>query len=160
MSLKPIEFAQVSHAKSKTAFLDFSSDHWSSVTRAVNSIRIMNNRIFPTPPAALAALSRAVDEAANDDIDIDMNKRSLAILDVDGAGYVATLLPVESQSARRHRRAACRSAPRKRPKCSASARQPCALTYSIFSPRPTRRGQADLVRLLRNSTPPGLLLGH
>jgi DNA-binding CsgD family transcriptional regulator/PAS domain-containing protein len=61
-----------------------------------NSIRIVNNRIFPTDPAARAALSKAIDEAARDDIDTDMSEHSLAIPGVDGGpGYVATLLPVE-----------------------------------------------------------------
>ena len=60
-----------------------------------NSIRIVNHRIFPTDPAARAALSKAIDEASRDDIDMDMNEHSLAIPDVDGAGYVATLLPVD-----------------------------------------------------------------
>ena len=61
-----------------------------------NSIRIVNNRIFPTDPAARAALSKAIDEAARDDIDKDTSEHSLAIPDVDGGpGYVATLLPVD-----------------------------------------------------------------
>ena len=60
-----------------------------------NSIRIVNHRIFPTDPAARAALSKAIDEASRDDIGMDMNEHSLAIPDVDGAGYVATLLPVD-----------------------------------------------------------------
>lgn len=60
-----------------------------------NSIRIMNNRISPTDPAARAALSKAIDEASRADIDMSMNEHSLAIPDMDGAGYVATLLPVD-----------------------------------------------------------------
>jgi DNA-binding CsgD family transcriptional regulator/PAS domain-containing protein len=63
--------------------------------RTGNSIRIVNNRIFPTDPAARAALSKAIDEASRDDIDKDMSEHSLAIPGVDGAGYVATLLPVD-----------------------------------------------------------------
>jgi DNA-binding CsgD family transcriptional regulator/PAS domain-containing protein len=63
--------------------------------RTGKSIRIVNNRISPTDPAARAALSKAIDEASRDDIDMDMSKHSLAIPDVDGAGYVATLLPVD-----------------------------------------------------------------
>ena len=63
--------------------------------RTGNSIRIVNNRIFPTDPAARAALSKAIDEASRDDIDMDMSEHSLAIPDIDGAGYVATLLPVD-----------------------------------------------------------------
>ena len=37
--------------------------------RTGNSIRIVNNRVCPTDPAARAALSKAIDEAARDDID-------------------------------------------------------------------------------------------
>jgi DNA-binding CsgD family transcriptional regulator/PAS domain-containing protein len=60
-----------------------------------NSIRIVNNRIFPTDPAARAALSKAVDEASRDDIETGMSEYSLAIPDSDGGGYIATLLPVD-----------------------------------------------------------------
>jgi DNA-binding CsgD family transcriptional regulator/PAS domain-containing protein len=60
-----------------------------------NSIRIMNNRISPTDPAARAALSKAIDAASRDDIDMDMNEHSLAVPGMDGAGYIATLLPVD-----------------------------------------------------------------
>jgi DNA-binding CsgD family transcriptional regulator/PAS domain-containing protein len=64
-------------------------------TRIGNSIRIVNNRISPTDPAARAALSKAIDAASRDDIDMDMSEHSLAIPDVHGAGYIATLLPVD-----------------------------------------------------------------
>jgi DNA-binding CsgD family transcriptional regulator len=60
-----------------------------------NSIRIVNNRISPTDPATRAALSKAIDKASRDDIDLDASEHSLAIPDIDGAGYVATLLPVD-----------------------------------------------------------------
>ncbi|WP_108517114.1 helix-turn-helix transcriptional regulator [Bradyrhizobium algeriense] len=60
-----------------------------------SSIRIVNNRISPTDPATRAALSKAIDKASRDDIDLDTSEHSLAIPDVDGAGYVATLLPVD-----------------------------------------------------------------
>ena len=63
--------------------------------RTGNSIRIVNNRICPTDPAARAALSKAIDEARATAIDMDMSEHSLAIPDVDGAGYIATLLPIE-----------------------------------------------------------------
>jgi DNA-binding CsgD family transcriptional regulator/PAS domain-containing protein len=58
-----------------------------------NSVRIMNNRISPTDPAARAALSKAIDDASRDDTDMD--EHSLAIPDMGGAGYIATLLPVD-----------------------------------------------------------------
>jgi DNA-binding CsgD family transcriptional regulator len=61
-----------------------------------NSIRIVNNRIVLTDPATRAALSKAIDEAARDDLDKEMSEHSLAIPDVDGGpGYVATLFPVD-----------------------------------------------------------------
>lgn len=63
--------------------------------RTGNSIRIVNNRIFPADPAARAALSKSIDEASRDDIDKDMSEHSMAIPGVDGAGYVATLLPID-----------------------------------------------------------------
>ncbi|MBZ9965913.1 LuxR C-terminal-related transcriptional regulator [Mesorhizobium sp. BR1-1-2] len=63
--------------------------------RTGNSIRIVNNRIFPADPAARAALSKSIDEASRDDIDKDMSEHSVAIPGVNGAGYVATLLPVD-----------------------------------------------------------------
>ena len=64
--------------------------------RTGNSLRIVNNRIFAADPATRAALSKAIDEAAREDIDEDPGEHSLAIPDVDGgAGYVATLLPVD-----------------------------------------------------------------
>jgi DNA-binding CsgD family transcriptional regulator/PAS domain-containing protein len=66
-----------------------------------NSIRIVDNRVFPCDPATRAALSKAIDEAGRGDIDRDSSEHSLAIPDVAGGpGYVATLLPV----ARGHRR--------------------------------------------------------
>ncbi len=63
--------------------------------RAGNSIRIVNNRISPSDPAARAALTKAIDEASRSDADVDMSEYSLAMPGVDGAGYVATLLPVD-----------------------------------------------------------------
>jgi len=60
-----------------------------------NSIRVVNNRIFPTDPVARAALSKAIEEAAREGIDNDTSNHSLAIPDGEGAGYVASLLPVE-----------------------------------------------------------------
>jgi DNA-binding CsgD family transcriptional regulator/PAS domain-containing protein len=59
-----------------------------------NSLRIVNKRIVAADPATRAALSKAIAEAARDDI--EMSEHTLAIPDVDGgSGYVATLLPVE-----------------------------------------------------------------
>jgi DNA-binding CsgD family transcriptional regulator/PAS domain-containing protein len=63
--------------------------------RTGNSIRIVNNRIFPADPAARAVLSKAIDEASRDDTGMDISEYSMAIPDADGGGYVATLLPIE-----------------------------------------------------------------
>jgi DNA-binding CsgD family transcriptional regulator/PAS domain-containing protein len=61
-----------------------------------NAIRIVNSQIVPSNPAARAALSKAIEKAARDDVDKDAREHSLAIPDVDGgSGYIATLLPVE-----------------------------------------------------------------
>lgn len=64
--------------------------------RTGNSIRIVENRVFPTDPATRGALSKALDDASRDNVDRDMSEYSLAIPDINGGpGYVATLLPVE-----------------------------------------------------------------
>ncbi len=60
-----------------------------------NSIRVVNNRIVLVDPAARVALSKAVEDAARDDADMDMKDHSIAIPDADGGGYVASLLPIE-----------------------------------------------------------------
>jgi len=60
-----------------------------------NAIRIVNNRIVLADPAAREALSKAIEDAARDDADMDMKDHSIAIPDVDGGGYVANLLPIE-----------------------------------------------------------------
>jgi DNA-binding CsgD family transcriptional regulator/PAS domain-containing protein len=61
-----------------------------------NSIRIVNDRIFPSDSATRAALSKAIDEAGREDTDKGASEYSLAIPDVEGGpGYVASLLPVE-----------------------------------------------------------------
>ena len=70
--------------------------------KAGTAIRILNNRLDPVDPAARAVLSKAIDEAARDDDDGDpASIRSPS--PINGAGYIATLLPVAAWSARRHR---------------------------------------------------------
>jgi DNA-binding CsgD family transcriptional regulator len=60
-----------------------------------NSIRIVNNRIFPSDASTRAALLKAIDEAVREIVGEAGCEHSLAIPDVDGGpGYVATLLPV------------------------------------------------------------------
>ncbi len=63
--------------------------------RSGSAIRMVNNRLSPTDPAAASALSKAIDQAARDDVDMDMTAHSLAIPEPDGRGYVASFLPVE-----------------------------------------------------------------
>ena len=63
--------------------------------KIANSIQVVNNRIFPTDPTARTALSKAIDEASRDDGDDFVSEHSLAIPDMNGAGYVATVLPVD-----------------------------------------------------------------
>jgi DNA-binding CsgD family transcriptional regulator len=63
--------------------------------KAGTAIRILNNRLDPVDPAASAALSLAIDRAARDDDGGGASQRSLAIPSGNGAGYIATLLPVQ-----------------------------------------------------------------
>jgi len=57
------------------------------------SIRVLNNRLDPIDPSARAVLLKAIDQSAADDE--DASQFSLAIPDGNGAGYIATLLPVQ-----------------------------------------------------------------
>jgi len=57
------------------------------------SIRILNNRLDPIDLSARAVLLKAIDQSAADDE--DASQFSLAIPDGNGAGYIATLLPVQ-----------------------------------------------------------------
>ena len=59
-----------------------------------NALRIVGNRLVATDPEARIALVKATDEVAKDEIDM-RGGYSLAIPDPGGAGYVATLLPLE-----------------------------------------------------------------
>ena len=63
--------------------------------KAGNVLRIVNNRLAPIDTKAGAALAKAFEEVATDDTDAGQTGYSLAIPDPDGAGYVATLLPIE-----------------------------------------------------------------
>jgi DNA-binding CsgD family transcriptional regulator/PAS domain-containing protein len=64
------------------------------------SIRIVNDRLYPTDPVARAGLSKAIDQVARDDIDM-MAAYSLAMPNAEDTGYVATFLSVD-QGRRRH----------------------------------------------------------
>jgi DNA-binding CsgD family transcriptional regulator/PAS domain-containing protein len=58
------------------------------------SLRIVGNRVFPADAGARDALARAIGEASRNEAEGDMGEHSLAIPDVNGTGYIATLLPV------------------------------------------------------------------
>ncbi len=60
-----------------------------------NSIRVMNNRISPTDPAARAYCRRPLTRRRAPTSTWTSTEHSLAIPDMDGAGYIATLLPVD-----------------------------------------------------------------
>jgi DNA-binding CsgD family transcriptional regulator/PAS domain-containing protein len=60
-----------------------------------NALRIVNNRLAACDAKAAAALAEAIDEIAHDESDAGPGDWSLPIPDANGAGYVATLLPVE-----------------------------------------------------------------
>lgn len=62
--------------------------------KAGNALRIVNNRLYPTDANAREALSKAIDDVAKDQTE-GCSGHSLAIPDAGGAGYVATLLPIE-----------------------------------------------------------------
>jgi DNA-binding CsgD family transcriptional regulator len=78
----------------------------------------LNDRLSPTDPQARAAISKAIDEMAADEIDLGPAGHSLAIPDADGGGYVATLLPVD--------RGRCRS-----------IMAPFAASVAVFAQDPT-----------------------
>ena len=64
------------------------------------AMRLVNNRLCPVDPAAHAALSKTLAQAASGKYDINLASHSLAIPGKTGQGYVATFLPME-QSERR-----------------------------------------------------------
>jgi DNA-binding CsgD family transcriptional regulator/PAS domain-containing protein len=60
-----------------------------------NALRVVNNRLSAADLRARPALSKAIDEAATCEADAGSGGHTLAIPDSEGAGYVATLLPLE-----------------------------------------------------------------
>ncbi|HWE20387.1 MAG TPA: LuxR C-terminal-related transcriptional regulator [Hyphomicrobiaceae bacterium] len=63
--------------------------------RTGNALRVVNNSLSAADPRARPALAKAIDEAATCAADAGPGGHALAIPDTDGAGYVATLLPLE-----------------------------------------------------------------
>jgi len=68
--------------------------------KAGNALRIVNNRLVPTDPRACATIAKAIDEVATNESGARPYGGSLGVPDTNGAGYVATLLPMEQ--GRRH----------------------------------------------------------
>jgi DNA-binding CsgD family transcriptional regulator len=63
--------------------------------KAATALRILNHRLVPTDLRAGAALAELIDEIARDETSTGSAGHSLAIPDAGGAGYVATVLPVD-----------------------------------------------------------------
>ena len=63
-----------------------------------NALRIVNNRLLATDLQARQALARATDETASETLDSESGGQSLAIPDLHGDGYVATLLRLDRGS--------------------------------------------------------------
>lgn len=63
--------------------------------KAATALRIVDHRLMPTDLEAGVALAKAIADIARDETDAGPAGRSLAIPDVDGVGYVATVLPVD-----------------------------------------------------------------
>jgi DNA-binding CsgD family transcriptional regulator len=60
-----------------------------------NALRVVNKRLSAADPGARPVLAKAIDEAATCETDAGSGGHTLAIPDSEGAGYVATLLPLE-----------------------------------------------------------------
>jgi DNA-binding CsgD family transcriptional regulator len=63
-----------------------------------NALRIVNNRLFASDLKAQQALARATDETADETTDGELGGHSLPLPDVQGDGYVATLLRLDRGS--------------------------------------------------------------
>jgi DNA-binding CsgD family transcriptional regulator/PAS domain-containing protein len=62
--------------------------------KAGSALRILNNRLAATDLQAGATISKAIAEVDTDETEVGAAGHSLAIPDTNGAGYVATLLPL------------------------------------------------------------------
>jgi len=63
--------------------------------KSSNALRVVDNRLVPTDAEARTLVAKAIDDVATDETDAGPAGHSLAIPDGSGAGYVATLLPLE-----------------------------------------------------------------
>jgi DNA-binding CsgD family transcriptional regulator/PAS domain-containing protein len=67
-------------------------------TRKGNAVRIVGSRIHPTNPDAQATLSKIIDAPGTDEAESDAGPlgHSVALPESRGAGYIATVLPLEN----------------------------------------------------------------
>jgi DNA-binding CsgD family transcriptional regulator len=65
--------------------------------RTSNALRVVGNRLLPTNPETRDALMKAIDDIARDEVEIRA-AHSFAIPDAECAGYLATLLRLDSGS--------------------------------------------------------------
>jgi DNA-binding CsgD family transcriptional regulator len=63
--------------------------------KSSNALRLVSNRLLPTDAEARTLVAKAIDEVATNETDAGPTGHSLAIPDANGAGYIATLLPLE-----------------------------------------------------------------
>jgi PAS domain-containing protein len=59
-----------------------------------NALRIVNKKLCPVDPRARATMVKAIEDLGRDEAGAS-GAHSLAVPDAEGAGYVATLLPIE-----------------------------------------------------------------
>lgn len=63
--------------------------------RMGDALRVVNNRLLPTDPKARAELGRIIGEVSREETGDGPSGHSLAFPSASGAGYVATVLPLE-----------------------------------------------------------------
>jgi DNA-binding CsgD family transcriptional regulator/PAS domain-containing protein len=63
--------------------------------KSSNALRVVNHRLFATDAEACTLVAKAIGEVTTGETDAGLAGHSLAIPDASGAGYIATLLPLE-----------------------------------------------------------------
>ena len=76
----------------KVVYMNAAAEHQA---RAGHALRVVNHRLLATDPEANARLANIIDDVSRDETDAGPAGHSLALPDVNGAGYVATVLPIE-----------------------------------------------------------------
>src|SRR5262249_26466052 len=76
----------------RAVYMNAAAEHQ---VKAGNALRIVNNQLLPTDPETRAVIANAIDKVAKDETETGAAGYSLAIPDTNGAGYIATLLPLE-----------------------------------------------------------------